>query len=280
MLRKFQSLLFPEKTSLSLEFAGRPFLFSGEGSDQIAEQMRDGSFEIPLPLMVMAFLSRMGGLFIDVGANSGIYSVLAGVTRPDIHVLAFEPFPAAYMAFKRNVKINGLTDRVTLAPIALSDVAEHQLLYIPPPQGDLLETSCSLEVSFKGGDDASSLTTLSVETKPLDQLDINEQITVIKVDIEGHEHAFLLGAAETITRHRPVIFIELLPGARFSLFQEFFKARDYLHFRMRPNLIIFDDAVCFDMNSWNHAFIPREQLSKLADICTTHAFEIVQTIKI
>ncbi len=82
--------------------------------------MVDGSFEAPLPIMVMACLSRLGGTFVDVGANSGIYSVLAGLVSDKIKVEAFDPFPEAVAAFDRNIGLNGVGDRVRLHQVALS----------------------------------------------------------------------------------------------------------------------------------------------------------------
>src|SRR5207253_10176338 len=50
---------------------------------------------------------RPGDVFIDVGANIGVYSLLAS-TIPDVEIVAFEPATLAYQRLLENVRINGL----------------------------------------------------------------------------------------------------------------------------------------------------------------------------
>lgn len=55
------------------------------------------------------------GLFVDVGANIGYFTVrMAGCGS---RVLALEPNPAAYRRMRRNISLNGLDDRVTALQI-------------------------------------------------------------------------------------------------------------------------------------------------------------------
>src|SRR3712207_8823650 len=61
---------------------------------------------------VRAYL-RPGDLFIDVGANVGVYSLWAAETD-SVTVLAFEPSSTTYRRVLENVQLNGLYDRVLL----------------------------------------------------------------------------------------------------------------------------------------------------------------------
>src|SRR5215831_453940 len=58
--------------------------------------------------------------FLDVGANVGVYTILASavVTRGEIH--AFEPSTQTRLRFQENIRINGLTN-VHLHPVAIYD---------------------------------------------------------------------------------------------------------------------------------------------------------------
>lgn len=59
-----------------ISFAGREFFFEEhQGNDLVASAIKAGVFEAPLPILVMATLSRLNGIFVDVGANSGIYTI-------------------------------------------------------------------------------------------------------------------------------------------------------------------------------------------------------------
>ena len=101
---------------ISLRFADRDFFLDDlDGSDLVAKQMQQGFYEAPLPMLTMAIIVRNLGMFLDVGANNGLYSVLAGISRPDVKIIAFEPYPPALEVLKRNVSANGLLDRVDIA---------------------------------------------------------------------------------------------------------------------------------------------------------------------
>ncbi len=61
-----------------------------------------------------------GAVLWDVGANIGMYSMYAAL-RPGVQVVAFEPGAASFGLLNKNIEINGMDDRITAYPIALSD---------------------------------------------------------------------------------------------------------------------------------------------------------------
>lgn len=248
---------------VKISFAGKLFhLENAGGMDQIARQMESGSYEPPLPLLMMATLVRSEGTFIDVGANTGIYSILAGVIARDREIHAFEPHPEVMKAFLGNINCNNLGERVHTYGIGLSDKAGTATLYLPDQGHGLIETSASLEIGFQAV--ASSI---EIDIKRLDEMDLNSQVAVIKVDIEGHEYAFLQGARQTIQRDRPIIFAEVLHGAQRNRLGQFLRETSYIDFRLRPDIAIHDGDVMFDDTAWNHAFVPVERLDKFREAC-------------
>ena len=63
-----------------------------------------------------------GDAFCDVGANIGLYSVVAGDLVGDSgEVAAFEPHPANTMSLMQNIALNGLAGRAKVISAALSD---------------------------------------------------------------------------------------------------------------------------------------------------------------
>ena len=58
---------------------------------------------------------RAGDLFVDVGANVGWFTVLAG--RLGANVVAFEPLPSIFAELQANVALNRLTPRLVRAAI-------------------------------------------------------------------------------------------------------------------------------------------------------------------
>ncbi|AWN48789.1 FkbM family methyltransferase [Methylobacterium terrae] len=250
-------------SKMNVNFAGRSFeIDSSDGMDAVAQQLAAGSYEAPLPFVMMATLVRVEGAFIDVGANTGIYSVMASVFAPDRKVVAFEPLPSVLSILRKNLAINNLQDRVTIHEVALSDRNGVASLHLPDPHHGLVETSASLESEFK---QAHSI--IDVPVKRFDDMNISDFIGVIKADIEGHEYAFLNGARETIMRDRPIIFAEVVGPARRGPMNALLRNIGYMDFRLRPDMALHDGEVLFDDAAWNHALVPVERLAKFREIC-------------
>lgn len=248
-----------------ISFAGREFLLHDvDGTDHVSQAMEQGAYEAPLPIMFMATAMRHPGLVLDVGANNGLYSVLACIVHPVNRVMAFEPYPVVQRILGLNIEANGLAERVEIQPVALSAESGSMTLYLPDPGHGLLETSCSLEAAFKPWHD-----TIEIESRRLDDVALPAPVKVMKVDIEGHEHAFLDGAEATIGRDRPFIFIEVLdigPAVAAKL-TSFLERSDYLDFRLRPDMAILAADVRYDPAGWNHAFVPRDRLAVFLEAC-------------
>ena len=256
-----------------INFAGRDFvLHNVEGADQVSEAMQHGIYETPLPIMIMATAMRHPGLVLDVGANNGLYSVLTSIVHPAVTVLAFEPYPVVQRILRLNIEANRLAERIEVRPYALSDANGTSTLYLPDPAHGLLETSCSLEPGFKPWHQS-----MEIDIKRLDDVVLPSPVRVMKVDIEGHEHAFLDGAVATIARDRPFIFIEVLDIAAPTAekLTRFVHQHDYLDFRLRPDIVIHSPDVTFDPAAWNHAFVPRDRLGVFMDACEASNLEVL-----
>lgn len=138
-----------------------------------------------------------GKTFIDVGANAGIYSY--HLQEYAEHVVAFEPIP--FLAerlgrFNRSVEVHNC---------ALSNVAGRMSLYIPYAGGQPIFTRGSLNRDANPGFDLEQAV---VPVRRLDEFHFTN-VGAVKIDVEGHENEVLLGARETITINRPVLFIEI-----------------------------------------------------------------------
>ena len=256
------------------QFAGREIrMVDYPGTVLSVESLSQGIYETPLPILVMASIARTQGAFCDVGANIGIYSVLATKTKHDLFVHAFEPLPEARQALTDNLKANGTLSRVKIEPFALSDTDGSASLYMPDAGHGLLETSASLESGFK-----NVATSIEVQVKTLDNLNFPSTLSVIKVDIEGHETAFLRGAAKTLSEDRPLIFAEMLGGASKHFFNlsKFMRDLEYFPFRMRPDTVIYTKIVIAD-KGWNYAFIPAEKIDIFRDCCRAHDIEMLRS---
>ncbi len=253
---------------IRLRFADRDFVLDDlNGSDLVAVEMQRGSYEAPLPMLTMAIMARSAGSFLDIGANNGLYSVLAGITAPTTKIIAFEPYPPVLEILKRNIQANDLSARVDIRPIALSDSKGSATLYLPDQGHGLLETSCSLEADFK-----PLHRTIEIEKDTLDNIELLGPVSLIKADIEGHELSFLEGARQTIARDRPFVFVEVLPARPEKLagLTTFTQQMGYLDFCLRKEAAICSEAVAHDPLAWNHAFVPRDRVALFKEACEAH----------
>lgn len=140
--------------------------------------------------------TRPRSLVIDIGANMGSFTLpLAETLSPGSRLIAIEPNPTMFARLQRNLDANGLSDRVELLPVALSDttgravLARHGRNYGQSTLGTL-----SHERYLKD--------TIDVQTVELADLlpasDSYDRL-VIKIDVEGFEDKVLwslLGRSE------------------------------------------------------------------------------------
>ncbi len=141
----------------------------------------------------------------DLGAHYGIYSVgLARRAGAKGEVAAFEPNPISYARLERHRRMNGLSTLKTFSA-ALSDRngAADLLTY-----GDLRSTTTHL--AYEHETLGATTQPIRVQTLVLDDLVASGQLRppqLIKVDVEGHAHRALAGAARTLVEHRPVLIV-------------------------------------------------------------------------
>lgn len=157
------------------------------------------------PVMRRLFLESLapGARVIDLGANIGEYTILAGrAVGPTGHVWAFEPNPEALRFLADNVQANGIRGQTTIVAAAATDAPGTPLLHRP--------AACSLSASLHvvPGDGDS----ITIQALRVDQVVTPGCVDVVKIDVEGGELRALEGMRQLLTRSSPVIaFIEANP---------------------------------------------------------------------
>lgn len=152
----------------------------------------------------MAFLLhvlRPEDLFVDVGANVGSYTVLAGAAV-GARCLSVEPLPSTYEHLLDNIYLNRMTDRVRALNIGLG-----------PEEGTLRFSSHLDTMNHVLAKDETDVPALEVPVRPLDAVVGSEEPAVIKIDVEGFETEVILGAASTLARSSLLAVIMELNGS-------------------------------------------------------------------
>jgi FkbM family methyltransferase len=151
----------------------------------------------------MSFLLRFlrkGDLFADVGANVGVYSILAAGAC-GARVEAFEPVPSAAAGLRENVMLNNLSDLIFLRPVAVGSSGGQ--VEITTDRGG---ANCVVETSHRGN------RTARVEVISLNEHFRAECPIAMKIDVEGYESRVLAGAEALLRDHRlKVVIVEAIP---------------------------------------------------------------------
>ncbi len=144
---------------------------------------------------------RPGSRVVDVGANIGIYALPWAALSPNVVVHCFEPNAMVRSRLARNIALNRLGGKVLLHGEALSDHAGTATLY---GSGDMSSLN---EGVYTGGEQAVPA---QVPLACLDDVIPIEgaPVSLIKIDVQGHELEVLRGAERAITHHRPALILE------------------------------------------------------------------------
>lgn len=144
-----------------------------------------------------------GDVFVDVGANSGYFTLLAAarVGRGG-RVVAFEPNPSVRLRLERGIERNGFGDRVAVEACALSErSADRVSLYVPEHDGFATLSPDQTHAPSH----LARATRVDVRARTFDDwiaaADI-DQVTLMKIDVEGAEAQVLAGMREALASGR------------------------------------------------------------------------------
>ncbi len=164
----------------------------------------------PNEFMLLAKILHSGMIYIDVGANDGLYTLFASRrVGSSGRVFALEPSSRELRRLKDNIQLNRI-ENVQVLQGAASD--RNGL-------GSLRVAGFGHEGHNTLGDFAYDTEEQKVETVDLLTLDslssreALERVDMIKIDAEEAELAVLLGSQEILKTYRPVIQFELLEAA-------------------------------------------------------------------
>jgi len=180
---------------IALPYAQGTSLFATRGMTGATGNWYCGLHEVHEMAFVLHLL-RPAEHFVDVGANIGSYTVLAG-GAVKARVTAVEPIPATFAHLQRNVALNDMNDRVRCCQVGLSD------------KPGALRFSSGLDTVNHVLAEGEDLPGVDVPVTRLDDLIGQDVPVLMKIDVEGFEGAVLRGSEDIIRRFKPVLFIEL-----------------------------------------------------------------------
>lgn len=173
--------------SLAFEHAGISFTFEIGAEEAIISQNIEstGTWEDNQLSLYKGLIGEQG-VFVDIGANVGINSIFAKLSRPRARVIAVEPEPKNFAILSRNAKQSG----IELHNLAIAD-----------KPGKMGFAGTGTNAHFTDDRDAIKVKCVTLDdfTKSIGKIDL------MKIDVEGFTDLVLAESRNTLSRVDNVI---------------------------------------------------------------------------
>jgi FkbM family methyltransferase len=206
-------------------------------------------------LLFLTHCLRSEDLFVDIGANVGMYSIwVAGSTGA--HVICFEPVPETFLALNQNIRLNCLDRLIDPCQLAIGDA-----------DGEIMMTAYkgALDHAIDTSDRTHRDTGTRVPLKSLDSVLPERTPFALKIDVEGYELRVLKGGKRML--RDPALKIILIEVQDWTLHKfctskrevlsvlKSYEFESYAYDPFRRKL-----TLCCDNPSLNHLLIrPQDQ---------------------
>lgn len=179
---------------------------------------------------------------VDVGAAIGQFSIFAAVCLPQAHVEAFEPSGVNTDTLRRNIKRNGVEDRVAVHQMALSNRKDMARFATAPRtwMSQLLDAGSS-------GDSDSELVAVDTLDAVMEAVGL-DHIHLLKINVAGFEPQVIEGAMATLRAGRVDVMVLLLGLASLPHYAAIAEL-DYRFFYYHPRLRSLFEVTRFDEDS-------------------------------
>ena len=149
---------------------------------------------------------KLNGLYVDVGSHHGNHSIYFEKFCNSDKVISIEGNPFNFKYLKENITRNKCKNMLINKIVSNKKDVTLTMEYNMGNTGMSRIVNSKINTDYKN----SNNNIIRNTTNTLDNLLKNEEnISLIKIDIENFEYYALLGGQNIITKHKPVIVIEL-----------------------------------------------------------------------
>ncbi|MBT8196772.1 MAG: FkbM family methyltransferase [Bacteroidia bacterium] len=182
-------------------------------------------------LSIWAELCENSKIIFDIGANTGIYSLLAKAINPNASVFAFEPVERVYEKLAFNHSLNSFNTKCVKK--AISNFDGKAIIYDKDTE-HILSVTVNSDIS---PDKETSIPT-TIDTLRLDTFIDLENLTnidLMKIDVEKHEVEALEGFGAYLKAFKPTLLIEILDDEIAKGVEKLIAGIDYEYFVIDEN---------------------------------------------
>ena len=175
--------------------------------------------------MIFYELAKSARVFLDVGANTGYFTLLSCAASDSCRSVCFEPAPRTRQLLMDNLSLNDWTSRCEVREEAVSDAPGKAFLIMPYYHLDAALEGIPLRVPEEMRFEVTVTTIDSIAPSGAD---------LVKMDIERHEHKALAGMPQLLADSKPTIILEVSPGGPVEAIHEILDPLGYKHFHLLP----------------------------------------------
>ena len=153
---------------------------------------------------------KPGSDSIDVGVYRGVYSYEMSKYSNKVH--AFEPNPIIFNYINKNLK--KIIKNISLYNYALSN--KNGILDLKVPIRNSNFSKINFEEYYQMGkatihskNNFDKFDRFQINTRKIDEFNFDNNISFIKIDVEGHELEVIEGAKLTIKKNKPILLVEI-----------------------------------------------------------------------
>ena len=203
-------------------------------------------------------LCKEAQFIFDVGANTGIYSLLANAVNPNAKVWAFEPVERVFEKLEENIALNNF-----------STVCVNQALSDADGTAIIFDTSAEHILSVTVNQNLTPNQKVEKVPIPISRLDTYfsqnpiPRIDLMKIDVETHEPEVLQGMGDLLYKHQPTLLIEILNEEVGEKIHRIIGDLDYLYFNIDEKGGIHKAEQIQKSDYFNFLLCPKEIANKL-----------------
>ncbi len=191
--------------------------------------LKDGWEKVSANLWIT--LCKNAPVILDIGANTGIYALVAKTINPDAKVYAFEPVKRVYKKLAENIALNKYDIKAiekavsnTNGTAVIYDNAEEHIYSVTVNKNMFSPETKAIETTIE------TITLNSfVKENNLSHIDL------IKIDVETHEPEVLEGFNEYLSLFKPTMLIEILNDEVGEKVNALVSGLGYLYFNIDEN---------------------------------------------
>jgi FkbM family methyltransferase len=173
-------------------------------------------------------LVKKSKTIIDIGANTGIFALIAKAANPSAAVYAFEPLIRVHKKLHENIVLNNFD--IKSYPLAVSNSSGKAYVFDQPEA----ENVYSVTVNKNIHPDGKGVKT-EIDIITLDSFIEENKITgieLMKIDVETHEGEVLEGFMKHLPTFRPTFLIEILRNEVGEKVEKCIEGLGYLYYNI------------------------------------------------